>query len=35
MRHWRMFLCEMIFYETDVFTSRITELIDDESYAAF
>ena len=24
----------MIFYETDVFTARITELIDDESYAA-
>lgn len=24
----------MIFYETDVFTARIVELIDDESYAA-
>lgn len=34
MRHWRIFFCRMIFYETDVFTSRITELIDDDSYAA-
>jgi hypothetical protein len=24
----------MVFYETDIFTARIVELIDDESYAA-
>lgn len=34
MRQWRIVNYKMIFYETDVFTSRITELIDDESYAA-
>ena len=33
VRQWRSSTPSMIFYETDVFTARIVELIDDESYA--
>ena len=32
--HWRI-LCFMIFIETPIFTKRLSELLDDDSYAAF